>query len=162
MTTLTLPVRLPANPEALVIMNRTVVRKRFRALRIRGNGTLPSAFDFGTPRLRERIEVFDFARRTWLKPDREIARRLNRLAPEQVKALLRHSPYGYRLAPEFEDAPALEAVLDAALGRGWLDLGQRRYKLGMSRGGHISVTGSFGTVNYGREALLDALQRGHF
>lgn len=135
---------------------------RVGAAHARGSMTATEVYDWGAPRVRERIEVFDHRRRVWVRPDRETVRRLNKMSAEQVKAMLRNMPFGFRLAPEFDDDPALDAKLELALAQGRLDLGGRSYKLAASGSGNIRVTGAFGTVAHTREALLDVIQRGHF
>lgn len=135
---------------------------RVGAARARGSLASTDVYDWGAPPHRERIEVFDHARRVWVRPDREVSRWLSRLSSDQVKAVLRNMPFGFRLAPEFEDAPSLDSKLDEALRAGQLDLGGRSYKLALSPTGNIRVTGAFGTVAHTREALLDVIQRGHF
>lgn len=135
---------------------------RVGAAHARGSMAATDFYDWGGPKIRERIEVFDYRRRVWVRPDRETVRRLNKLSAAQLKAMLRNMQFGFRLAPEFDDEPALDAKLDAAMDLGRLDLGGRSYKLAVSPTGNVRVTGAFGTVSHTRGALLDVIQRGHF
>lgn len=157
----------PPDSALLYVLNRAAVARHQKQLgvprRVRAAPVRSEVYRWGSAPHRDRIEVYDFARRQWLRPDRELQRRLNKLSTDQLRAMLRNMPYGMRLAPDYVDVPDLDGVLDAALAQGRLDLGGRSYKLARSRTGNIVVTGhAFGHVTYSREALLDVIQRGHF
>lgn len=135
---------------------------RVGAAHARGSMTTTEVYDWGAPPHRPRVEMFDFGRKIWIKPEREIQRQLNRLSDAQLERLLRNMPFGFRRAPEFEDEVSLDAKLEAALAAGVLQLGGRSYKVSPSPTGNIRVTGAFGTHAFTRGALLDVIQRGHF
>lgn len=128
----------------------------------RGTMGACEVYDWGSPINRPRIECFDHGRQVWVRPDREVQRMLNRLSDAQLAAVLRNMPFGFRQAPEFDDAPDLDAKLNKALKVGLLTFGGRSYKLSGSPTGNIRVRGSFGTLSYTRAALKDVIQRGHF
>lgn len=123
-------------------------------------------YDWGQPVVHPRFEQYDPGRRVWFEVDRRTHAALARLPARDLELLLRTHWRGLRRAPEFDDVEAhargLDSVLDEALSRGSLSIGNRTYSVSVSPTGNIRVRSAAGLHTYSRRALQDAILRGHF